>query len=88
MKAYIALSRARKANDIFIANIMSPTLLRCGAHPWPTTLLQVLRNERPCPDRKTCKTLAQQDDKYFKTDDLFFLQHVSTATATASLLRS
>eukprot|EP00973_Karenia_brevis_P005055 695499-Karenia_brevis.AAC.1 len=68
---------------------MSPTLFRCGAHPWPTTLLQFLRNERPCPDTKTCKTLAQQDDKYFRIDDLaFFLQHVSTTTATASLLRS
>eukprot|EP00973_Karenia_brevis_P077123 10711235-Karenia_brevis.AAC.1 len=40
MKAYIALSRVRKANDIFIADIISPTLFRCGPHPWPTTLLQ------------------------------------------------
>eukprot|EP00973_Karenia_brevis_P022889 3151350-Karenia_brevis.AAC.1 len=62
MKAYIALSRVRKANDILIADIMSPTLSRCGPHPWPTTFLQVLRNERPCPDREACKTLAQQDD--------------------------
>eukprot|EP00973_Karenia_brevis_P010586 1434367-Karenia_brevis.AAC.1 len=34
MKAYIALSRVRKAKDILIADIMSPTLFRCGAHPW------------------------------------------------------
>eukprot|EP00973_Karenia_brevis_P068685 9550385-Karenia_brevis.AAC.1 len=51
---------------------MSPKLFRCGAHPWPTAVLQVLRNERPCPDTKTCKTLAQQDDKYFKIDDFSF----------------
>eukprot|EP00973_Karenia_brevis_P033524 4622202-Karenia_brevis.AAC.1 len=40
IKAYIALSRVRKANDILIADIMLPTLFRCGAHPWPTALLQ------------------------------------------------
>eukprot|EP00973_Karenia_brevis_P050706 7044005-Karenia_brevis.AAC.1 len=51
---------------------MSPALFRCGAHPWPTALLQVLRKERPCPDAKTCKTLAHQDDKYFRIDDLSF----------------
>eukprot|EP00973_Karenia_brevis_P004876 671162-Karenia_brevis.AAC.1 len=62
MKAYIALSRVRKANDMLIADIMSPTLFRCGPHPCPTTLLQVLSNEKPCPDRETCKTLAQQDE--------------------------
>eukprot|EP00973_Karenia_brevis_P059745 8317426-Karenia_brevis.AAC.1 len=89
MKAYIALSRVRKANDILIADIMSPTLFKRGTRPSPTTLLQVLRNEMPCPDTETCKRLAQQDDRYFKSDDLsFFLQHMSTATTTASLLRS
>eukprot|EP00973_Karenia_brevis_P013309 1808064-Karenia_brevis.AAC.1 len=62
MKAYIALSRVRKAHDILIADIMSPTLFRCGTHPWPTILLQVLRHERPCPNREECKRLAQQDD--------------------------
>ena len=54
MKAYIGLSRVRKADDILIAQIMSPTLFSCGAHPWPTRLLQVLRRERQRPDSEEC----------------------------------
>ena len=72
MKIYIAMSRVRKAHDILLDKVMSPTLFRCGAHPWPTALLNVLRNVTGRPDPETCKTLTKQNDKYFKIDDLFF----------------
>ena len=72
MKIYIAISRVRKAHDILLDKIMSPTLFRCGAHPWPTALLNVLRNVTGRPDPETCKTLTKQNDKYFKIDDLSF----------------
>ena len=71
MKAYIALSRVRKADDILIAHIMSPTLFSCGAHPWPTRLLQVLRRERERPDSMECKTLEQQNRTSFNPTWLF-----------------
>ena len=63
MKAYIALSQVRKANDILIADIMSPALFSCGAHPWPTRLLQVLRGQQHRPSAMECKALAQQNMK-------------------------
>ena len=66
------MSRVRKAHDILLDKVMSPTLFRCGAHPWPTALLNVLRNVTGRPDSETCKTLTKQNDKYFKIDDLSF----------------
>ena len=66
------MSRVRKAHDILLDKIMSPTLFRCGAQPWPTALLNVLRNVTGRPDPATCSSLAKQNDKYFKIDDLSF----------------
>ena len=72
MKAYIALSRVRRANDILIAGVVSPALFRMGAHPWPTALLQVLRGEKQRPDTVQCKELTKANDKAGKIEDLTF----------------
>eukprot|EP00973_Karenia_brevis_P070763 9836110-Karenia_brevis.AAC.1 len=43
MKAYIALSRVRAAHDLLLTDMLPPTILSGGAHPWPTELLKVLQ---------------------------------------------
>ena len=45
MKGYIALSRVKKADDIWLPTPFSPTLFRQNKQPWPTLLLECLRGE-------------------------------------------
>ena len=45
MKGYIALSRVKKAEDIFLAQSFSPTLFQQGPQPWSTLLMEHLRGE-------------------------------------------
>ena len=43
MKGYIALSRVRKAQDLYLPQPFSPALFRQGPQPWPSLLLEYLR---------------------------------------------
>ena len=88
MKAYIALSRVRKADDILIQEIMSPTLFACGLHPWPTRLMQVLRGETQRPDDKECQTIEKQNNTPFKLKIcLSIVQHAMLHTAESTSSR-
>ena len=44
MKSYISLSQVTCAEDVLIAQTFSPALFRLGPQPWPTLLLETLRN--------------------------------------------
>ena len=43
MKGYIALSRVRKVDDLWLAQPFSPALFQQGSQPWPTLLLDTLK---------------------------------------------
>ena len=43
MKGYIALSRVRKAQDLYLPQPFSPCLFQQGEQPWPSLLLRFLR---------------------------------------------
>ena len=46
MKGYIALSRVRKAQDLYLPQPFSPALFDQGEQPWPELLLKYLRERQ------------------------------------------
>ena len=45
MKGYIALSRVKKVDDLYLPQAFSPALFQQGPQPWPSLLIQFLKGE-------------------------------------------
>ena len=59
MKGYIALSRVRKADDLWLARPFAPGLFRQGPQLWPTLLMETLRGD-VADEELTTVILARQ----------------------------
>ena len=57
MKGYIALSRVKKVDDLYLPRASSPALFRQGPQPWPTLLMQYLKGEQ---DESRLEELAEE----------------------------
>ena len=53
MKGYIALSRVRRVQDLYLPQPFSPALFRQQEQPWPTCLMSFLRGEKENKDLLT-----------------------------------
>ena len=60
MKGYIALSRVKKVDDLYLPQAFSPALLRQGEQPWPTLLIQFLKGERDVGELEEEATNAER----------------------------
>ena len=57
MKGYIALSRVKKVDDLYLPQAFSPALFRQGPQPWPTSLMQYLKGEQ---DESRLEEMAEE----------------------------
>ena len=60
MKGYIALSRVKKVDDLYLPQAFSPALFRQGEQPWPTLLIQFLKGERDVGELEEEATKAER----------------------------
>ena len=70
MKIYIALSRVKKADDILLTNMLSPCLFRCGPFPWPTRLMQHMRQDGQELKPEEHVAIQKMDSKRFLLKDM------------------
>ena len=63
MKGYVAMSWARKADDLLLPQLFSSALLRQGAQPFPTLLIENLRGSAPKFDLKGSEGRRQNNEE-------------------------